>query len=81
MTQAQFTNLINTVAAAFAAHPGGKLVTLGCLDPTATSLFIPKPIRFASHEQVSMHLRNHPCVLSKLSWIASLSLSMALRVP
>ena len=39
MTQAQFTNLLNTVAAAFAAHPIGKLVVLGCLDPTATSSF------------------------------------------
>ena len=39
MTQAQFTNLLNTVAAAFAAHPIGKLDVLGCLDPTATSSF------------------------------------------
>ncbi|MFS7966220.1 hypothetical protein Hanom_Chr09g00771331 [Helianthus anomalus] len=41
MTQAQFTNLLNTVAAAFATHPGGKLVLLGCLDPTAASSFHP----------------------------------------
>ena len=39
MTPAQFTSLLNTVAAAFAAHPMGKLDALGCLDPTATSSF------------------------------------------
>ncbi|MFS7910814.1 hypothetical protein Hanom_Chr02g00110611 [Helianthus anomalus] len=39
MTQAQFTNLINTVAAAFAAHPGGKLTILGYLDPTPVTSF------------------------------------------